>query len=88
MIELTVEQQQELARGNAVEVSDSDTQQPYVVLSKAVYERVCNLLYDDSEWTEGELQAMLAHSAEANGWNEPGMDAYDRYDEERSKMCP
>jgi len=23
---------------------------------------------------------MLAKSTEANGWNEPGMDAYDNYD--------
>jgi hypothetical protein len=31
---------------------------------------------------------LLAKSAEANGWNEPEMDAYDNYDEEAKKRCP
>ncbi len=83
MIELTPEQQQQLGEGRAVEVTDPETAQPYVVLRKDVYDRVRRLLYDDSEATPDELRAMLARSAEANGWEEPGMDAYDRYDEER-----
>ncbi len=36
--------------------------------------------YDDSEWTEGELRLQLARSAKENGWDEPGMEAYDTYD--------
>ena len=43
-------------------------------------ERLDILPYDDSEWTDDELLLLLAHSAQANGWDEPGMDAYDRYD--------
>jgi hypothetical protein len=35
------------------------------------------------ESTEDELRQMLARSAAANGWDEPAMEAYDRYDEER-----
>jgi hypothetical protein len=88
MIDLTDEQRRQLESGQAVDVTDPQTAQPYVLLRKEVYERVRNLLYDDSEWTAEEMRQMLARSAEANGWNEPGMDAYDRYDEERAKRCP
>jgi hypothetical protein len=44
------------------------------------------LAYDEP--TDDELRLLLARSAEANGWNEPEMDAYDRYDEERRRLCP
>jgi hypothetical protein len=88
MIELTDEQRQLLESGKAVEIADPQNAQRYVVLRKDVYERVQRLLYDDSEWTEDELRLQLARSAKENGWEEPGMDAYDRYDEERRKRCP
>jgi hypothetical protein len=38
--------------------------------------------YDDSEMGDEELRAFLARSFAANGWDDPGMDAYDRYDQE------
>ncbi len=88
MIEVTEEQRQQLNSGKAIDVIDSQTAQPYVVLRKDVYERVQHLLYDDSEWTADELRLQLAQSAKVNGWDEAGMDAYDRYDEERRKRCP
>jgi putative addiction module component (TIGR02574 family) len=85
MIDLTEEQRRQLENGKAVDVTDAQTAQPYVVLRKDVFERVRNLLYDDSEWTEDELRLQLGRSARDNGWDEPGMDAYDRYDEELRK---
>ncbi len=88
MIDLTDEQRQQLQSGKAVEVTDQPTAQSYVVLRKDLYDRVRNLLYDDSEWSDDELLAMLARSSKENGWDEPGMDAYDRYDEELRKRCP
>ncbi|HEY7268867.1 MAG TPA: hypothetical protein VH951_03490 [Dehalococcoidia bacterium] len=88
MIELTDEQRQQLASGKAIEISDPQTTQRYVILRKDVYERAQHLLYDDSEWTEDELRLHLARSAKDNGWDEAGMDDYDRYDEERRKRCP
>jgi hypothetical protein len=88
MIELTEEQRQLLESGKVVEVTDPQTAQRYVILRKDVYARGQRLLYDDSEWTEDELRLQLARSAKENGWEEPGMDAYDRYDEERRKRCP
>ena len=87
MIELTDEQRSQLENGHAVDVTDSETSKPYVLLRKEVYERVRHLLYDDTEWTVDEMRQMLARSAEANGWNEPDMEAYDHYDEERAKQC-
>jgi hypothetical protein len=88
MIELSKEQRQQLESGKAVQVTDLQTAQGYVVMREDVYERLRYLLYDDSEWTEEELLLQLARSAKDNGWDEPGMDAYDRYDEERRKRCP
>jgi hypothetical protein len=88
MIELNDEQRRQLESGRAVEVVDAETSRPYVLLRKDVYERVQRLLYDDSEWTEEELRMLLAHSFEGSGWDEPEMDAYDNYDEERRKQCP
>lgn len=82
MIELTEEQRQQLNSGKAVDVTDAQTAQDYVVLQKEVYERVRHLLYDDSDWTEDELRLQLARSAKDNGWDEAAMAAYDRYDEE------
>lgn len=88
MIELTDEQRQQLENGKAVEITDPQTAQRYVILQKEVYERVQRLLYDDSEWTDDELRFHLARSAGENGWHEAGMDDYDRYDEVRRKQCP
>ena len=87
MIEFTEEQRQQLESGKAVDVTDSQTAQHYVVLRQDVYRRMRNLFFDDSEWTDEELRLQLARSANDNGWDEAGMDAYDRYDEERQRKC-
>jgi hypothetical protein len=80
MIELTDEQRRQLESGRAVEVTDSGSDRPYVVLSKDFYDRLRQFVYDASEWTDDDLRRMLANSSGANGWDEPGMVAYDRYD--------
>jgi hypothetical protein len=91
MIELTDQQRQQLNTGNAVALTDPHTSQSYVILRKDIYDRIQHLLFDDSDWTEEELRLQLGRSAQDNGWNEPGMEAYDRYDEELQKLrqrCP
>ncbi len=88
MIELSEDQRQRLHNGKAVDVVDSQSAETFVLLRKDVYERVRNLLYDDSEWTADDLRFQLARSAKENGWDEPGMEAYDRYDEELRKRRP
>ncbi|MGH7173224.1 MAG: hypothetical protein ACRELF_10110 [Gemmataceae bacterium] len=88
MIELTDEQRLQLESGKIVDITDPQTAQCYVILAKDVYERLRRLLYDDSEWTEDELRLQLARSTKDNGWNEPDMEDYDDYDENRRKRCP
>jgi len=86
VIELTADQRERLETGLAVEVQDSESQGEYVVLRKDVYERVQQMVSGELA-SHDELRAMLARSSQANGWDEPGMDMYDRYDEERAKRC-
>jgi hypothetical protein len=88
MLDLTEEQCQRLERGEPIEVTEPQTARPCVLLRKDVYERVRHLLCDDADWTYDDLRQQLARSATANGWDEPCMDAYDRYDEERQNRCP
>lgn len=45
-------------------------------------------LIDDGDWSDAELRSLLAHSSKENGWDDPLMDEYDRYDEEIKKRCP
>jgi hypothetical protein len=84
VIELSKEQQKELSAAESVAI-DPSTRETYVLVRKNVYDRIKGLLYDDNEWTDDELRLLLARSAEANGWNEPGMDDYDQYDANRAK---
>jgi hypothetical protein len=78
----TTQAREELAR-----VFPSPDRPVYVVLRKDVYDRVRQLLYDDSDATAEELRLRLARAARENGWDEAGMDACDRYDEELRKQC-
>jgi hypothetical protein len=89
MIELTEDQGRAIDTAGEMPptVVDPRTSTPYVLLRKDLYERLKNMVYDDSEIRDEELRLMLARSAAGNGWEEPGMDVYDRYDEELRKRC-
>ena len=89
MIHLTDEQSQELRQSNGIEVrvSDPQTQQEYVLVSAEVYDRLKRLLYDDGDWTPEEQLRLLADSGKRAGWDDPVMDVYDNYDENRKKLC-
>jgi hypothetical protein len=89
MIELTEQQRREVKEldGNAIDVIDPETKQEYVLVRKERYERIKTLLYDDSEWTPDEQLRLLAESGKRAGWDDPEMDAYDHYDENRKKPC-
>ena len=84
-MQLSEQQKAALRNGEAVRTHDKDLE--CVVMRADVYDRVKQLLYQDTDWTDDELRRMLAKSAEANGWNEAEMDAYDNYDEEIAKQC-
>ncbi len=88
MLDINEEQRERLESGKAVDVTASETKRAYVVVRKDVYERVCHLLYDDSEWSEDEMLGVLARSAKEIGWDDPDMEIYDHYDEELRKRCP
>ena len=82
---LTEQQKVAIRSGEAVRVRDDDME--CVVVRSDVYDRVRKLLCTNTDWTNDELRRALAKSAEANGWNEPQMSAYDNYDEEMQKQC-
>ncbi len=85
-MDLNEQQKTALRNGQAVRAQDKDLE--CVVMRADIYDRVQKLLYDDNDWIDVELRRMLSKSAETNGWNEPGMEAYDHYDEEIAKPCP
>lgn len=82
---LTEQQKMAVRSGEAVRARDDDLE--CVVVRADVYDRVRKLLYSDTDWTDDELRRAFAKSAEANGWNESRMTAYDNYDEEIRKQC-
>lgn len=70
---LTDEQLLAVAKGQNVRFSKNGVE--YVIIRSEVFEKVQSLLNPDHQ----ELRAMLARSSEGNGWDEPGMEAYDSY---------
>lgn len=86
MIELNEQQRLNLQSGQAIGLSDPQLGE-CVLMRKDVYDRVRQLLPDSGEWDATELRSVLARSSAGNGWDEPEMDVYDRYDEVRQKRC-
>jgi len=59
---LTDEQLAAVQQGEAIRLTENNI--PIIVISEAVYEKFRKLMDDDSEWTEGEMQAMAAQTFE------------------------
>ncbi len=59
MIELTPQQRHELTEPEPVAI-DPETQETYILVRKEVYERLKELLYDDSPWTDEEMDLLAA----------------------------
>lgn len=78
MIELTEAQRLELKQSQP-EAVDPATQETYVLVPKAVYERMKELLYDDSPWTTEERYTLAWEAGSRAGWDD--MDEYDQYPE-------
>jgi hypothetical protein len=64
MIELTLEQRQALAAEQPPRLIDSETRTTYVLLREDVYERMKELAYDDSPWTEEEMDRLAEEAGE------------------------
>ena len=70
---LTSEQLHAAATGQSVRFSQNGIE--FVVIRSEDFDKVKELLDPDHQ----ELRMMLARSSEGNGWDEPGMEAYDSY---------
>jgi hypothetical protein len=53
---LSIEQAQAIEQGRALPLTINDT--PCVVLRKDIYERLSGKAYDDSDWTDDEMEAL------------------------------
>jgi hypothetical protein len=58
-------------------ILDPTTNETYVLLPKAVYERFRDL-YDSSPWTDEEMDLLAGEDADSLGWE--GMNAYQEMD--------
>ena len=85
MMRLSEQQMTALRNGEAVRTLDEDLECVSCVRTSMTGSNSCCTTIGD--WTDDELRRALAQSAEANGWNEPEMDAYDNYDEQMAKQC-
>ncbi len=63
MIELTPEQRPELRNAEPLAI-DPETQETYVLVRRAVYERLKGLDYDDSPWTDEEMARLGAEAGD------------------------
>jgi hypothetical protein len=72
IVNLTKEQLQALRNGKPVRLSEEGTD--LVVVRADVFERIQDLQYDDSPWTDEEMDLLAAEDAEALGWD--GMERY------------
>lgn len=78
MIELTQQQRRELEGVEVPRVLDPKTRRIYVLVSEALYERMMAFLGDEVHPSEA---YPAVDRAFAEGWDDPQMDDYDRYEE-------
>lgn len=78
MIELTEEQRAELEGPEPARARDPQTNQTYVLVRAEVYERIKELLYDDSPWTDEEMDLLAWEAGQTAGWDDMG--EYDSYE--------
>lgn len=64
MIELTSEQRRALASEQPPRLIDPETRKKYVLVREEVYDRMKELAYDDSPWTEEEMDQLAQEAGE------------------------
>jgi PHD/YefM family antitoxin component YafN of YafNO toxin-antitoxin module len=84
MIELTEQQVDALesTEGTPLRLVNPRTEATYVLLPADEYERLKEQEYDDSPWTEEELQALAWEAGRHAGWEDMG-----EYDEPSRVLC-
>jgi hypothetical protein len=60
---------------------DPKTKTPYVLLRQDMYERLKDKDYDDSLWTDEEMELLAWEAGKQAGWED--MDEYDHYPEKQ-----
>jgi hypothetical protein len=77
MIELTERQRQAIQehQGGPVELTDPATKETFVLIRRELYERLAD--YDDSPWTDEEMDALAWEAGKHAGWDDMG--EYDEY---------
>jgi hypothetical protein len=74
------------AQGQApLELVDPATNERYVLLSHDQYERI-KWIVTEEPLSQADQQWLLGEAGRRAAWDDPAMDAYDRYDEERAKQ--
>ena len=83
MIELTEQQVQAIAAAGERPpvVVDPTSQTSYVLLRRDVYERLTHDGYDDSPWTDEEMELLAWEAGKHAGWEDMG--EYDHYPEKQ-----
>lgn len=76
MIELSAEQQRALLEPHEcpVELFNPATQQTFLLVPVGEYERLKQSVYDDSPWTDEEMDLLAADDVDGFGWE--GMEVY------------
>jgi hypothetical protein len=88
MIELTEQQVQAITAAGKTPpvVVDPKTKTAYVLLRQDMYERLTDKHYDDSPWTDEEMDLLAWEAGKHAGWED--MDEYDRYPIARFSLPP
>jgi hypothetical protein len=71
-MQLTNEQLEAIRNGQSVRLQENGTD--LVVLRADLFERLRGLLYDDSPWTDEEMDLLAVEDANVLGWE--GMEVY------------
>jgi hypothetical protein len=71
-MQFTQEQLEAVRRGQSVHLHEGGTD--LVVLRADIFERLRDSLYDDSPWSDEEMDLLAAEDADALGWE--GMEPY------------
>ncbi len=82
--QLSDELRRELAQhgDRPVEVVDPTTQKVYLLIPREQYERL-KPIFEAEPLSPLEQRELLRQAGQRAGWDDPEMDAYDRYDEHR-----
>jgi hypothetical protein len=76
---LTNEQREALRQGEALRVTDPETQLECIVVRADVYDRVRGLVVDDGQLTEEERLALIRAAGARADWDDPELDVYEEY---------